>query len=149
MKKTSLLTIICAVLLLSNLALAAALLFRRPSPPAHGGPRDLIIERLGFDGKQVALYDSLIRRHRDDIRSAESEIRIVKNELYGSLVPGTGKQDRDSLIRELGLLQRRIETIHYRHFEEIRTLCRPGQMDEFAALTRDMAALFDPKRPKP
>jgi hypothetical protein len=59
------------------------------------------------------------------------------------LQQGTEKPDvQDSVIAELGAAQQHVERIHYRHFEEIRMLCRPEQLPLFNELSAELAAIF-------
>jgi hypothetical protein len=150
MNKVRFLAWLCGGLLLANLALAAALLLKKPVRPHHEGPRDLIIEKLHFDGEQVEEYDKLIHWHRAEISKTENSILEVKNLLYAGLAQNDSTQ-KDSLVSVLCNLQVQIENIHYLHFRDIRKLCRAEQLKYFESLTLEIATLFSrgPKHPKP
>lgn len=45
-------------------------------------PREIIIEKLHFDDKQIAAYEKIILLHQQKIRSLDDSIRRSKNELY-------------------------------------------------------------------
>jgi hypothetical protein len=57
--------------------------------------------------------------------------------------------NKDSLENKLGELQRQIETVHYNHFTDIKKLCKPEQLENFNALTHDLAKFFAPERNLP
>ena len=131
------------VLLLSN----ALFIYKWWMAPhrRHEGPRNEIIERLHFDEKQVAEYDVLIRGHRKAIVQAETELQQQKQKLYANLE----KPFSDSLLREILAIQSRIEHIHFNHFKDIETLCRPDQKVYFKAFNLEIASMFSPpKGPK-
>ncbi|OPG93827.1 hypothetical protein B2I21_34445, partial [Chryseobacterium mucoviscidosis] len=70
-------------LLISNLLLVVFMLMRKP--PHHSGPRNLIIERLHLDEKQIQQYDVLIQQHRMQIREKEHEMMDAKTQYYSLL----------------------------------------------------------------
>jgi protein CpxP len=150
MSKLKLLTIAVIGLLVVNLAMVAFFVLNRPSqrpegrlPMEQDGPKNIIIEKLHFDKEQSAQYESLIEQHQVIIKSLNDSIKDAKNELYSSLTNQnfTGK---DSLIAKLGLLQRQIELTHYEHFAAIKKLCKPNQLDDYTALTKELSRFFAP-----
>jgi len=154
MDKSRFYLLIILGLLLSN-GMLVGNLFRnggdRPSPPPrndrmHRGPRNVIIKRLGFDNDQVAKYDELIKWHRYEIDNADGQIIKLKNTLYLGLTKPTDRSQTDSIISEIAGVRKHIEEVHYKHFLDIRALCKPEQLTEFDELTSDMASLFAPER---
>ncbi len=148
MNKVKVLSLLSVGLVLTNLLLLWFLFNHGPKPPGGEGPRNLIIERLGFDTEQSAAYDKLITRHQADIDSAQQQLMALKNSLYASLQKDQQEELRDSLILEINKVQMKIENIHYNHFLDIKRLCKPGQQQAFNALTADIAKLFSPRPPK-
>ena len=113
MNKIKLLSIVATVLFISNVALAAFMFFGKHRPPAHEGPRDIIIERLHFDKQQVGAYDKLINQHQNAMREKKDEMMELKNKLYSRLLDNSDDAVKDSLEREIGKLQITIENINY------------------------------------
>lgn len=161
MSKLKLLGIAVAGLIIMNLGLLAFLFFAKPPqpvalqpetrPPFGPPPQEVkytIIERLHFDKEQVAAYEVLVQQHRMVISETDRQIRETKNKLYATLSDGN-KTLADSLQNQLVQLHRKIEDTHYSHFEAIKKICRPGQMDSFNALTKDLAGFFGPGRNGP
>jgi len=126
-------------LLISNILLVAFVLSRRP--PHHSGPRDLIIERLHFNEKQVQQYDALIQKHRTQITEKEHRMMNLKTQYY-SLLKNNSQKDGDSLVRQIGRISVETEKINFRHFQEIRKICYPGQIKNFDRLIEDFESLF-------
>jgi len=153
MTKIKLLTIAVIGLLFINIGILAFLFLHKPVPPPDRpmrgeGPKNIIIERLHFDKEQVAQYEKLIEQHQQSLRELDGQIRMIKNQLYSTLAnnSNTGK---DSLQAKLGEIQKQIEAAHYNHFNEIKKLCKPEQLENFNALTQDLAKFFAPGKNLP
>lgn len=143
MSKTKLYGLICIVLLISN----GFLLYYVLKPHAPGGPKNLVIEKLHFDDRQVAKYELLIQEHREAIREKEGQILKLKQKLYAGLGEDAPPKTDKIIQFQLGMKQMEIEEIHYAHFLEIKDLCRPDQQVYFKRLSKELAHLFDRKPP--
>jgi len=155
MSKIKLLTIAVIGLLFTNSVLVGFLLIKKQPAPMEDmppgkreGPKKIIMERLQFDTEQVAQYELLITGHRKSIRLLKDSISETKNELYQSLQTDSFA-GKDSLTNLLSALQKRIETVHYDHFVQIKKLCKPEQMEAFNELTHDLAFYFTTERKGP
>ncbi|MFY7847089.1 Spy/CpxP family protein refolding chaperone [Chryseobacterium gambrini] len=126
-------------LLISNLLLVIFMLTRKP--PHHSGPRNLIIERLHLDEKQIQQYDVLIRQHRMQIREKEHEMMDAKTQYY-SLLKNKDQKNGDSLVQQIGKISMETEKINFKHFQDIRKICRPDQLQDFDHLIDEFESLF-------
>jgi len=153
MNKQKFLSYAVVGLMLMNIALMAFLFFRKPPPPRghrgghNDGPKKMVIKRLGFDAEQSAEFEKLIDAHKASIANTEKSIRQSKDALFASIA-NPNDALKDSLINRLGELQRDIERAHYTHFIELKSICRPDQIDEFNQFTKQFSKFFDPKRGK-
>jgi protein CpxP len=150
MEKTKLLTIAVIGLLLINLGtLGFLLLTNKQHRPPHGGrpePKEIIIEKLNLDKNQQNDYAKLIQWHRGEITRLDDNVRQAKNELYSQLnETETNAKTKDSLIAVINSNQKQIEQTHFKHFEDIKKLCRKDQMENFNDLTEELARIFAPK----
>lgn len=118
------------------------------APPRHPEPRGEIIERLGLDQPQINLYDSLIRRHRQNIRNKEKEQRALRTALYAGLQSQPEASPSDSLLHALVQVQQEVELIHFRHFRDLRAVCKPEQWQAYGDLLPDLSEIFSPKPPR-
>ena len=142
-------------LLLVNLVVVSTILLKKPAHPFPGpgenmrlNPKEYIIEKLGFDEKQKAAYEAAVLIHRRNINEKEERVIELKNSLYATLLPGKPGAAKDSIERELQLVQKEMEDIHYNHFLEIKAICRPGQIALYNELSKEFASFFTPpKRP--
>jgi len=150
MKKITVLTAISIGLLAVNIVLIWMVFARRPMPLGGEGPRNIIIEKLGFDENQSKEYDKLIAVHKSEIRKSDGQLMELKNKLYSTLISDGQKSGKDSLIMEISTIQQKIENIHYSHFQDIKKLCKPEQLKAFDALCDDLTKLFarHPKKRK-
>ena len=156
MEKTKLLTFGIIALFLLNLGTLGFLLLSGPKghhplgngPEGRSKPREIIIEKMHFDAAQIKQYDELIQWHRSHIKELEDKIRDAKNELYLQLNENpVNEKAKDSLINDLASYQKEIETIHFRHFQDIKKLCKKEQLDDFTALTEELSRLFSKGQP--
>lgn len=142
MNKVKFLSIIAIGLLVSNLVLVGFMLFKKPKHPMGEGPKKIVIEKLHFDDKQVEQYEAIIQEHQKKIRTSDDEILKYKNALYSTLTKQNNAMERDSLISQIANQQAEVENIHYKHFLEMKALCKPEQQKYFEALTQEIATLF-------
>lgn len=148
MSKQKLLSAAVILLLTLNLGMIAFQFFQKGAhgpqdkpPLREDEPKNIIIERLHLDKKQIAQYENLIKEHQRVIKSLNDSVRFAKNNLYHSLAIENFSA-KDSLIRRLGGLQDKIELTHYNHFASIREICRPEQVEDFNKLTQELAGFF-------
>lgn len=155
MERTKLLTITIIGLLLINLATLGFVFLNGPKPGGmpHEGrplPKDIIIDKLHFDANQQKEYEKLIRWHRGKIDQLDDSIRQTKNTLYSGLTESdTNTKTKDSLIALLNTYQKQVEETHFKHFEDIKKLCKPEQQEYFKALTTELSRIFAPRPRRP
>ncbi|MFN0036498.1 MAG: Spy/CpxP family protein refolding chaperone [Saprospiraceae bacterium] len=130
-----------ALLLLNGCLLAFFL--TRPRPPREGGPQKIIVERLHFDAAQIGAYEQLMQQHRSEVQTKRREVQAAKQQLYG-LLQGSDFSKKDSLARRVGQLQVDIENVHFSHFQDIKSLCKSDQIENFNALTGELSQFFAP-----
>ena len=102
---------------------------------SKGGPRDIIIERLSLDGKQIENYDVLISDHRKSLKSLRKEIYKLRQSYFLNsdsmlLVPLT-----NSYIE--------LEKINKEHIDDLIEICTDSQRMEFKDFIKEQN-LFSP-----
>ena len=147
MSKVRLLTITSIGLLVCNIVLLAFMFFGKPPHTNHEGPKQLVIEKLGFNDTQVAEYDLLIETHKTSISSYDNELKQLKQNLYVLLSKESSDLERNEMIQKINNLQKDIELTHYHHFEQIKSLCKDDQIEKFNELSKDLSKMFAPKGP--
>lgn len=154
MDKIKLLTISVITLLLLNIMTLFFLISSVGGGPQRGmnrpRPDKIIIDKLHFDAQQQKEYRKLIHWHRTQINAFDSQIHKTKQELYLQLLKSkVDVKVEDSLINNLSNLQKQIEATHFKHFQDIKKLCKNEQIRDFDELTEELTHIFNPPPPKP
>lgn len=143
MNKSKFLIAVIVVLFISNGILFFMFL---KAPERHEGPKQIIIEKLGFDKNQVIQYEKLIQKHRQYVRDNELKMNELRTDLYSHLMSADSDSfDFESMILNISKQQALAEKINFSHFLEIKKLCKPEQMQRFELLTKEIAELFSKK----
>lgn len=152
MNKTKVLVFSVITLLILNFLILGFLFISKNNNGFKGRrmPREIIIEKLNFDEKQIVVYDKTIKLHQKSIRNLDDSIRNTKNELYLLLNSDTiNSVQKDSLFFKLVKYQEQIETTHFNHFLEIKKICKKDQLNNYKELSLELSKLFShPRRPK-
>lgn len=149
MNKVKALSILSIALVAVNVGLIWFLVSHRPPFGKHEGPKNVIIKKLNLDEGQVKEYQKLIDWHRQNIGTAEQKMFDLKHALYATLAQDENTAVSDSLKQEIGKVQVEIENINFKHFQDIKKLCKAEQVKLFEELSEDIAQLFNAKRMTP
>jgi protein CpxP len=148
MNKNRFQILLIGALIISNILLIVFISMPKKDHRFHPDkPRNIIIERLQFDEKQIEAYDVLIENHRNQIREKDQQIIELKNKLYENLNQDLNQNVLDSLTSEIASTQKQIETIHYLHFVDIKKLCKDDQLEKYNQLISELSRIFSPPRP--
>jgi hypothetical protein len=145
MNKSRFLTTIIIGLLVSN-GILLFMFFN--GPKSNKEPKSIIIDKLNFDKEQIKQYDVYIVQHRKAINENETAIKILRSNLYTQLKYKLDTTKIDSLIGFIARQQGAVEHINYKHFIEIKNLCKPSQEKDFNELTNEIVSLFSSKERK-
>jgi len=145
MNKLRFLTTIIIGLLISN-SILLFMFFN--GPKINKEPKSIIIDKLNFDKEQIKQYDVYILQHRKAINENETTLKILRSNLYSQLKFKLDTTKIDSLIGFISEQQGVAERINYKHFIEIKNLCKPSQEKDFNDLTNEIVKLFSSKERK-
>jgi len=106
---------------------------------SKGGPRDIIIERLSLDGKQIENYDVLISEHRKSLKSLRKEIYKLRQSYF--------LNSDSTLLVPLTNSYIELETINKEHIDDLIEICTDSQRMEFKAFIKEQN-LFSPNMNK-
>ncbi|WP_395062852.1 hypothetical protein [Flavobacterium sp.] len=149
MNKTKLLSFAVLALLLLNFGILGFLFFSKDKEGFNGRkmPREIVIDKLHFDKNQTVTYGKMISKHQETIRNIDDSIRTTRNQLYKLLNAETiDSSKRDSLYEKFAGFQKQIETTHFNHFLEIKSICKEAQLDEYKDLTQELSTIFNNRR---
>ena len=153
MTKTNVLYGIVALLVALNITILLVVLGKAQPPQdfGHRPPnlRSFIEQELHFDAQQKEKLGELIDSHRAQTRKLDEQIQKIRGTYYESLADNQYTlAQQNQLLQQLGQLQMRIEKGRWQHFMAIKKLCRPEQMDDFSALTKELVRAL-PGGPRP
>jgi hypothetical protein len=117
-------------------------------PKSNKEPKSIIIDKLNFDKEQIKQYEIYIQKHRKAINENETAIKILRSNLYTQLKYKLDTTKIDSLTGFIARQQGAVEHINYKHFIEIKNLCKPSQEKDFNELTNEIVSLFSSKERK-
>lgn len=106
---------------------------------SKGGPRNIIIERLSLDGKQIENYDVLISDHRQSLKSLRKEIYKLRQSYF--------LNSDSTLLVPLTNSYIELETINKEHIDDLIEICTDSQRMEFKNFIKEQN-LFSPNMNK-
>ncbi len=143
MNKNTFYLITIVALLIANVILLV--LHFRPPNRLNNAPKNIVIDRLKFDEQQIQKYEDLIVEHRKIVVANNNQINIFKNNLYQELNKSSDSLKINDLAENIAKLEKKALIINFRHFEDIKKICKPNQKERFESLVGDLAEIFSKK----
>jgi Spy/CpxP family protein refolding chaperone len=150
------LLVLVAILLLTNIATLSIYWFKKPNhdggPGHEPGTREkrmgqFMVDQMKFDTIQEASYwklrDSMISTQRpvmDSIRDAKKRFFDLLNQ--------SNPTDSALITRsnEVAELQKKLDLATFHHFQNVRALCRPDQLQQFDTVIKEIVNRMTPFR---
>lgn len=137
--------LIIVALLLVNIMLLVTLYVGKPAQNQFNRPKELIIERLGFEEMQISDFEGLVVEHFTEVRKVQSEIRAYKQEINSDLLLENPEMN-DSLNNLLSNCFKKMEELHFKHMRDIKDICNPEQKLIFNKMVPELGEIFGPRR---
>jgi periplasmic protein CpxP/Spy len=149
------LLVLVAILFLTNIATLAIIWVKKPSKNQQAndpGKKDkkmgqFMIDQLKFDTVQAAAYrqlrDSLVTQQRpvmDSMRTAKLRYYDLLNQ------PDVNDSMLHARSNEVADLQKKLDLITFRHFQQVRSLCRPDQLQKLDTVVKEIVNRMTPYR---
>ncbi|WP_203255755.1 Spy/CpxP family protein refolding chaperone [Hyunsoonleella ulvae] len=117
----------------------------------HKPPGDFLMKELGFDDMQKEAFRALTHKHRQKMRGISDEIRVLKDELFGSISDTlSGSKKVESIASLIGDMETLKDLEVFRHFKEVQKLCDAEQKKKFSKIIQDaLKPGFRNHRPPP
>lgn len=134
--RNRILLIVIAVLLVTNLAMVF-LFFRMKSREEKRGPgfTERLKNDVGFTPEQMAVYEPKKKVFWDSMRKRFEEIKTTKQELYHFMYdPAVPDSIMNAKAEVIGRQQKELDLFVVRHFKDVRSLCRPDQVNKYDSL---------------
>jgi len=135
--------LLIGILLLSNLALVAFFVVNKPEKKEvkrdrpGGYMKEALKNEVGFDDQQMAKFDEMAAKHKQQMRPLFEDISKTKESFYKLLSQSdTPDSTLNTSAREIGEKQRLLDLKIFTHFQNIRELCTPEQRPKFDTLVQ-------------
>jgi periplasmic protein CpxP/Spy len=148
------LLVLVAILLLTNIATLSIYWLKKPAhdggPGRDAGNRDkkmgqFMVDQMKFDATQEATYwqlrDSMIAIQKpvmDSIRNAKKRFFDLLNQ------PGATDSVLILHTNEIADLQKKLDLVTFRHFQKVRAICRPDQLQKFDTVIKEIVNRMTP-----
>lgn len=150
MSKTKLLTFLVIALILLNLGVISFMLLKKPPRPRPGNPNQItriIEERLNLDAAQLVQFNQLKEEHMLATKARFEAVGAHKDQLF-SLHKTDNLQQKDSLILKISRLHAEIEQLNFKHFQDLKAICKPEQLEDYNNLVTQLGHTLSPTDPR-
>lgn len=149
MNKTRFYQLLSVILLLCNIGLMVFLWVNKPPhPPTQ--PKQFIIDKLDLNASQIIQYEQLIISHQQAIKAKVNSLKTTKKAYYQTLVDTAVSAQKEQRLNDLMTIHRSIEQTNFEHFDSIKAICMPEQLEAYKVLLTELPNLFIPsQRPRP
>lgn len=135
MSQVNVLKILVGILIVMNAGLII-FFFNGPGRrmPPGGGPenfRNIVIRELQLDDRQQEDYLRSARAHREGMNRLERDQAELTRAYFDGLKSGTQSGGRDSLLAKIQAIEASKVELTYRHFDELKAICREDQLGHF------------------
>ena len=150
------LLVLVAILLLTNIATLSIYWLKKPAHdggPGHDpGNREkrmgqFMVDQMKFDATQEATYwqlrDSMVVIQKpvmDSIRSSKKRFFDLLNQ------PDATDSMMIARTNEIADLQKKLDLVTFRHFQKVRSICRPDQLQKFDTVIKEIVNRMTPFR---
>jgi len=119
------------ILLVVNVALVVFLVLEPKRSPHSQGIKDEISRELGFTEEQRTRYDEMAMIHREKVNEIEKRERILIRSFFNQLALENTSTEKEKLLDEILVLNRKKITATYTHFEQLKKICTEEQLTKF------------------
>lgn len=147
MKKEMFYRVVIIILLLLNLGTLGFLWVsnnrehtqeRGHRPPPR--PDGIIINRLQLDEQQQEQFFAFRDEHHEQMVAIQRESSRLHKDLFALLQqPDADTTIKDSLLAHIQVLNLRKEEVTFHHFQQLRSILKPGQLGKFDELVEDIS----------
>jgi periplasmic protein CpxP/Spy len=99
--------------------------------------RDYLVKELQLTQSQQQQFDSLRKKHFEQMRSDREETRRLKDAFFGQLKNGNAAGDAGT-AQQIGALQAKIDLNTFQHFAALRNICTEDQKKRFDDIIEDV-----------
>jgi len=136
--KNKILIIIIGILLIANLATLSFFFLNKGGHKKGDRPdrKEYITSYLkkdvDFSDSQLALFDSLVKKNRTEVRSIFDDMSASRESVFKQLAAQSFSDTAiENAASELSVKQKNVEVRMLQHMKDIRNICTPSQLPAF------------------
>jgi Spy/CpxP family protein refolding chaperone len=112
---------------------------KRPSHDRSSMMRTFLKDSVGFNDQQLAQFDQIRAKNREDMKPLFEDMRQSKLAFYNLLKqPGTPDSVSQAAANLMAEKQKAVDMAFYKNFENIRSLCTPEQQAKYDTLVQQI-----------
>jgi periplasmic protein CpxP/Spy len=159
MERTKFLTLAVVALFVLNL-LTLGFMVLRPTPPMPPGgrpgpgmndPGSIIADRLHLDADQREQFRQFQHERHEQLEPLNQKGGELYTEYYILLRAEQLDTARAKAVsHQIGQNQQAVAQVNFRHFQQLKSICKPNQQADFQKLMGDLTEICNgPGRPRP
>ena len=117
-------------LLVLNLVMLAFFVFNKPHPP-HKKNRGGVVERLNFDQQQHERFLEYLKVHHQKMTAFSKQQEDLLKPYFEQLIDTTSTIDSLAVFSAVQQLEEKKISAVYQHFQDVRSILRPEQEENF------------------
>lgn len=119
-------------LLLLNIGTLGFMWIMRPQPPGGERPFNYIVRTTGMDRAQRDAYARLRDAHHSSMVQLHDKATQLRQQMFGLLAAKSADDPAISQLADsIAVLWKEEELVTFRHFQDVRKICRPDQQAKF------------------
>lgn len=132
------------LLVVANLALVATIWLKKDKEARpRGDAKDYLVEQLSLSKDQITSFDNLRSDHFRRMKDYQEGMRHLKDSFFQQLNQPNAKPD--SLARQMGEQQMKIDVETFDHFSKLRSLLNEEQKKKFDNIIQDVLRTMAPR----
>lgn len=136
------LLVLVGILLATNIITLAVLWSRKGPKKNNEPPRRMgqfMVDQLKFDSAQEAVYWKMRDEMVAEQKPVWDSIRAAKKRFYDLLnQPSPSDSMLEIRSEEVNVIQKKLDMITFRHFQQVRTICKPDQLQKLDTVIKEI-----------
>ncbi|MEO7524406.1 MAG: hypothetical protein ABIT58_09950 [Ferruginibacter sp.] len=134
--RSKVLIMIIGILLIANIVMLAFMLGNQNKKREQGGRdsyvRDYLEKEIGFDARQMNLYDTLSKKHRSELKSVFNGLNAERKKSFRGLVRASFSDSAiNTAANEVHEHQKSLELSMLKYLRDVRSICTETQISHF------------------
>jgi hypothetical protein len=141
--RNKVLLFLVGILLLTNIILLVFFVGKKDEGKPQRGPRDhssmvrdFLKDSVAFDDQQLARYDTLRQRNRENMKPLFDDLGNAKLNYYRYVSQSNADSASQAAATQIGEKQKALDMAFFNHFRQVRDLCTAAQLPRYDSLVQ-------------